>query len=86
MTAFAAVLEGAGRRDPLYRAPMLHRILALIGYPAFLLNRAAAELLGRVGLGRVPGSLVAGLALLALAVSTGVTTLTAYDARPEPRA
>ena len=68
---------------PLYRAPMLHRLMAVIGYPAYRLNRAAAGLLPRIGLGRVPGSLVAGLAILALAVSTGATTLAAYDARPE---
>lgn len=64
---------------------MLHRVLATIGYPAHLLNRAAAGLLGRVGLGRLPGSLVVGLAFVALAVSSGMATMAAYDSRPEPQ-
>jgi hypothetical protein len=66
-----------------YGAPMLHRLLALLAYPAHLLNRALAGPLGRIGLRRVPGALIVGLALLALTASTAGATLAAYEARPE---
>jgi len=62
---------------------MLHQLLAIVGYPAYQLNRATAGLLARVGIGRVPGSLLGGLAVLALAGSTGSATLAAFDDRPE---
>lgn len=63
---------------------MLHRLVAALGYPAYLLNRALAGLLGRIGLGRVPGALLVGLALLGLTASTASATAAAYDTRPEP--
>ena len=65
---------------------MLHRLLAVIGYPAYMLNRILAGVIGRVGLGRVPGALVVGLALAALAATTASATLEAYGTRREPRA
>jgi len=65
---------------------VLHRLLAVIGYPAYLLSRILAGVLGRVGLGRVPGALVIGLALAALAATTASATLEAYGTRREPRA
>ena len=61
---------------------MLHRLLAVVGYPAHLLNRQLAGPLGRVGLSRVPGALLVGLALAALAITSGRATLEAYEARP----
>lgn len=64
---------------------MLHRLVAVLAYPAHGLNRALAGPLGRIGLGRVPGALVVGIALLALTASTASATLAAYDARPEPQ-
>jgi hypothetical protein len=64
---------------------MLHRLAAALGYPAHVLNRELAGPLGRIGLPRVPGALVVGLGLAAMAVSTAAGTLQAYDARPEPR-
>jgi hypothetical protein len=64
---------------------MLHRLLAVLAYPAHVVNRALADALGRVGLRRVPGALVVGLAIGALAVSTTSATVAAYEARPEPR-
>jgi len=57
--------------------------LAAIGYPAHLINRQLSGLLGRFGLGRVPGALLVGLALAALTSTTVSSTLQAYDARPE---
>jgi hypothetical protein len=63
---------------------MLLRLVALLAYPAHLLNRALAGPLGRIGLRRVPGALVVGLALLALSASTASATLAAFEARPEP--
>ena len=68
-----------------YGAPMLLRLAALLAYPAHLLNGALAGPLGRIGLRRVPGALVVGLALLALSASTASATLTAFEARPEPQ-
>lgn len=65
---------------------MLHRILAVVGYPAYLLNRFLAGVLDRIGLGRVAGALVIGLALAALAATTASATLEAYGTRREPRA
>lgn len=62
---------------------MLHRALAAIGYPAHLINRQLSGLLGRFGLGRVPGALLVGLALAALTATTVSSTFQAYDARPE---
>ena len=54
-----------------YGAPMLLRLVAVLAYPAHLLNRALAGPLARIGLRRVPGALVVGLALLALTASDG---------------
>lgn len=68
-----------------YGASVLHRLAAILAYPAHLLNRALAGPLGRIGLGRIPGALPVGLALLALAASTASATLAAYGARPEPQ-
>jgi hypothetical protein len=65
---------------------MLHRLLAVAAFPAHLLNRALAEPLGRIGLGRVPGALLAGMGILLLAISTGSAVLAAGESRPEPRA
>lgn len=67
-----------------YGASVLHRLVAVLAYPAHLLNRALAGPLGRIGLGRVPGALPAGLALLALTASTASATAAAYETRPEP--
>lgn len=64
---------------------MLHRLVAVVAYPAHLLNRALAGPLGRIGLGRLPGALLVGLALAWLAISTAGSTLAAYEARPEPQ-
>lgn len=64
---------------------MLHRLVAVVAYPAHLLNRALAGPLGRIGLGRLPGALPVGLALAWLAVSTAGSTLAAFEARPEPQ-
>lgn len=64
---------------------MLHRLLAIAASPAHLLNRVLAGPLGRIGLSRVPGSLVAGLGVGLLAISTGSATLAAAEARPEPQ-
>ena len=61
---------------------MLHRLLAVIGYPAHLLNRQLAGPLGRIGLAHVPGALLVGLALAVLAVTTANATREAYEARP----
>ncbi|MEO6578955.1 MAG: hypothetical protein ABIO99_08685, partial [Candidatus Limnocylindria bacterium] len=63
---------------------MRHRLLAVIGYPAHLLNRAFAGSLSRVGLGRLPASLPIGLAIGALAISNAASTAEAYAQRPEP--
>jgi hypothetical protein len=60
-----------------------HRLLAILATPAHWLNRQLDGLLGRVGLGRVPGSLVIGLLLALVAGTTASSTLAAYDARPE---
>ena len=65
---------------------MLHRLLAVVGYPAHLLNRQLAGPLGRLGLARLPGAFVVGLVLAVLAVTTATATREAYEARPEPRA
>ena len=65
---------------------MLHRTLALVGYPAHLLNRLLAGALGRIGVGRVPGALLVGLALAVRAGTTAMSTLQAYGERPEPQA
>lgn len=65
---------------------MLHRMLAIAGYPAHLVNRALAGPLGRFGLSRLPGALPIGLAIGLLAISSGRTTLAAAEARPEPQA
>lgn len=64
---------------------MLLRLVAVLAYPAHLLNRALAGPLARIGLRRVPGALVVGFALLALTASTASATLTAFEARPEPQ-
>jgi len=61
---------------------VLYRLLAVVGYPAHLLNRQLSGPLGRVGLSRVPGALPVGLALAALAITSGRATLEAYEARP----
>lgn len=61
---------------------MLHRVLAIVGLPAHLLNSRLAGLLGRLGLGRVPGALLVGLALAGLAATTASATRAAYEARP----
>ncbi len=63
---------------------MLHRLLAIVGLPAHLLNGLLAGVLGRVGLARVPGALIVGLALAALTASTANATREGYEARPEP--
>ncbi len=63
---------------------MRHRLLAIIGYPAHLLNRASAGTLSRIGLGRLPAALPIGLAIGALAVSNAASTAEAYAQRPEP--
>ena len=63
---------------------MLHRLLAVVGFPAHLLNGQLAGVLGRVGLARVPGALIVGLALAALTASTANATREAYEAQPEP--
>jgi len=65
---------------------MLYRFLALVGYPAHLLNRTLAGLLGRIGLARVPGALLVGIALAALAATTAASTRAAFEARPKPLA
>ena len=62
---------------------MIHRLLALLGYPAHVVNRPLAGLLGRIGLGRVPGALLVGVALAALTVSTASATLAQEAQRPE---
>ena len=62
---------------------MLHRALGLLSAPAHFLNRQLDGLLGRIGLGRVPGSLVVGLPLALLAVSSITSTLAAYEGRRE---
>jgi len=64
---------------------MLLRLVALLAYPAHLLNGALAGPLVRIGLRRVPGALVVGLAVLALTASTASATLAAFEARPEPQ-
>ncbi len=61
---------------------MLYRILAVVGYPAHLLNSLLSGPLGRIGLSRVPGALLVGLALAALAIASGNATREAYAARP----
>lgn len=65
---------------------MFHRLLAIIGYPAHLLNRQLAGPLGRLGLSRLPGAFVLAVVLAGLAVTTANATREAYEARPEPRA
>ncbi|HYI66522.1 MAG TPA: hypothetical protein VEW95_06340 [Candidatus Limnocylindrales bacterium] len=62
---------------------MLHRLIAFVGYPAHLLNRQLAGPLGRLGLARVPGALLVGLALAGLAATTASATREAYEARPQ---
>ena len=62
---------------------MLHRALAVLGYPAYLLNAYLDGPLGRLGLRRLPGALlVAGIVAL-LTITTATATFAAYDARPE---
>lgn len=61
---------------------MFHRLLALLGYPAHVLNRQLAGPLDRIGLGRVPGALLAGLAFAALTASTASATLDQESERP----
>ncbi len=63
---------------------MLHRLLAVIGYPAHLLNRAFAGALQRIGLGRIPAALIIGLAVGALAIANARSMAAAYELRPEP--
>ncbi|MEO5986983.1 MAG: hypothetical protein ABIW50_09175 [Candidatus Limnocylindria bacterium] len=63
---------------------MRHRLLAVIGYPGHLLNRAFAGVLERIGLGRVPAGLIIGLAIGALAAANASSTAAAYELRPEP--
>ena len=65
---------------------MLYRLLAFVGYPAHVLNRQLSGPLARVGLSRVPGALLVGLALAALAITSGNATREAYAARPEAQA
>ena len=65
---------------------MVHRLVAVIGYPAHLVNGALLGPLTRVGLGRLPGALVIGVAFAVLAISTASATMSAYDARPEAQA
>ena len=62
---------------------MVHRLVAVTGYPAHLVNGALLGPLTRLGLGRLPGALVIGLVFAVLTVSTASATLAAYDARPE---
>ena len=62
---------------------MFHRALSLFSVPAHALNRQLDGLLARVGLGRVPGSLVVGVPLALLAASTIAATLAAYEGRRE---
>jgi hypothetical protein len=64
---------------------VVHRLLAVIGYPAHLVNGVLLGPLTRVGLGRVPGALVIGIAFALLTLSTASATLAAFDARPEPQ-
>jgi hypothetical protein len=64
---------------------VLHRLLAVIAYPAHLVNGALLGALTRLGLRWLPGALVVGVALALLAISTASATLAAYDARPEPQ-
>lgn len=61
---------------------MLHRLLAIVGFPAHLLNSRLAGSLGRLGLGRVPGALLVGLVLAGLAATTASATREAGEARP----
>jgi hypothetical protein len=61
---------------------MLHRLLAALAFPAHLVNRPLDGLMGRLRLRRVPGSLLVGLVIAALAISTATATLAAYEARP----
>ncbi len=63
---------------------MRHRLLAIIGYPGHLLNRAFAGALERIGLGRLPAALIIGLAIGGLAVANATSTAAAYELRPEP--
>lgn len=63
---------------------MLNRVLALLGYPAHIVNRQLDGLLARLGLSRVPGALLVGLFIGAMAISTALSTIAAFDARPEP--
>lgn len=65
---------------------MLNRALALLGYPAHLVNRQLDGPLGRIGLSRLPGALLVGAFIGALAASTALGTLAAYDARPQAEA
>ena len=62
---------------------MLHRALAVLGYPAYLVNAYLDGPLGRVGLRRLPGALLVGGVAALLTISTASATLAAYDARPE---
>jgi hypothetical protein len=62
---------------------VLHRALGVLSAPAHFLNRQLDGLLGRIGLGRVPGSLVVGIPLGLLAASTITSTLAAYEGRRE---
>jgi hypothetical protein len=64
---------------------VVHRLLAVIGYPAHLVNGALLGPLTRIGLGRLPGALVIGVAFALLTISTASATMAAYDARPEPQ-
>lgn len=64
---------------------MLYRLVALFAYPAHRVNRLLDGLLARLGLGRVPGSLLLGLAVAALTVSTASATLAAFEAKPVAR-
>jgi hypothetical protein len=61
---------------------MLHRVVAVFALPAHLVNRQLDGLLARLGLGRIPGALLLGIAFAALTASTASTTMAAFDARP----
>ncbi|MCV0403971.1 MAG: hypothetical protein K5924_09720 [Chloroflexi bacterium] len=63
---------------------MAHRLLAVVGWPAHVLNVLFAPALGRIGLSRVPAALLLGLAIGAMGVNSILATVAAYEDRPEP--
>lgn len=64
---------------------LLARMLAAVGTAAHRVDRLVRHVLGWVRLSWLPGGLLVGVGLAWLTVSTVLSTVAAFDERPEPR-